>query len=134
LSILIKCSEKGEMSFNDENLLKEPKIFINDKKQIRTQFTFIYNNKNLPLDIVIYEYTFEKPSLIDVLKKKICASLYLNGIELKSNISFEATIEFEMKGNISNYVVKGKIQDKELNKTFNSINEIIKEFCLIFNI
>jgi len=132
LSVLIKDIQ-GMISLNGENFLKEPKIFVSDTNQIRIQTTIFHKEHSRDVDIVIYNFELSKPSLVDIIKKNADISLIVVGEELKSKTDFKLGIIYQL-GKEFPYYFKGTVGKLKISQAFETIADVLKYFCKMFDL
>ena len=132
MSVLIK-DNKGIISLNNENFLESPKIFISDNNQIRFQANILNKENSRYVDIVIYDFDLEKPSVIDVIRKNANASLNVTGEEIKSKTSFRLMITYRL-GKEFPYYFQGIVGKNKISQAFETSTEVFKHFCNMFDL
>ena len=132
MSLLLKIDGNGIVSYNKENFLKEPKIFLSDGK-VRIQASILNNDREIPIDLVIYQYSFAKPSIVDIMCLKGHVDIYFNGVELKSKTEFDMSIKYQI-GKSLPYLFEGICGNVKIHQSFETMMDVYIYFAKLFNL
>lgn len=132
MSLLLKVDGEGKVSYNKEDFLREPKIFLSDGK-IRIQASILNKDKEIPIDLVIYQYRFAKPSIVDIMCMKGHVDIYFNGVELKNKTEFDMSIKYQL-GKSLPYLFEGVTGDVKIHQSFKTMMDVYIYFAKLFNL
>jgi len=132
MSILIKIDNCGKVSFNGEELLEAPKIYLSDDGRFRTQTILLVRDKEIPLDIVIHEFDIEKPSLMKLMQTDFKLNIKIIGEELKSKTKFNMMITYHQGGKEVPYVFHGTCGNMKIRQSFENLLEVFQYFYCMF--
>lgn len=130
MSVLITIGDDGSLSFNNKQFMRVPKFYLADDGRFRTQATIIMNDKQIYVDVVIYQFSFRKPQMIDIMKGNGCVTINIDGTELNSETDFDLGIIYNIKK--STYEFNGKCGKKIVNQTFSNLVEVFHYFYQLF--
>lgn len=120
--MLLECLNGQPIAVNKSPLIDNVRLNIdNENHQARFKMLYVKDDKNIPIDIIVFNYTLPKLAV-----NNGGVSVTLSGIEQNKNVQFKITVTYTFFK--KKWVVTGALSGKPINKELNNIFEIIEIF------
>lgn len=120
--MLLECLNGQPITVNKSPLIDNVRLNIdNENHQARFKMLYVKDDKNIPIDIIVFNYTLPKLAV-----NNGGVSVTLSGIEQNKNVQFKITVTYAFFK--KKWVVTGALSGKPINKELNNIFEIIEIF------
>lgn len=120
--MLLESLNGHPITINGSPLANDIRLnIVHENHQARFKMTYIKDDKNIPIDIIIFNYTLPKLTI-----NNGGVSVTLSGIEQTKNVQFKINVTYNFFR--KKWIVTGALSGKPINKELNNIFEIIEIF------
>lgn len=120
--MLLESLNGHPITINGSPLASDIRLnIVHENHQARFKMTYIKDDKNIPIDIIIFNYTLPKLTI-----NNGGVSVTLSGIEQTKNVQFKINVTYNFFR--KKWIVTGALSGKPINKELNNIFEIIEIF------